>query len=255
MRPLSPMLAVLLGFPALLGAQSAQSHPSMSMSDSMQMSGMADHAMSGAMDENMMKHMLLSPPRAPTHADSVRAMQVAMELKRAISRYQDTAAAVADGYRMFAPAVKNQRVYHFTNYRHAFAEAFRFDPAKPTSILYTRDAAGRFHLVGAMYTMPKRASLDKLNDRVPLSIARWHRHVNWCLPKKGDGSRMAERKNGAPLFGPESPIASRQACEDVGGRFFADPMGWMVHANVYEGNDLGTIWGDTEHGAHDHMMP
>jgi len=253
MRSLSPMLALLLGFPAALAAQSAPAHPTMTMSDSMQMSGMADHAMDGSMDMNMMKHMYLSPVRTPTRADSVRAMKVAMELKRAIAKYQDTAAAVADGYRMFAPGVKNQRVYHFTNYRHAFGAAFRFDPAKPTSILYTRDAQGTFHLVGAMYTMPKRVSLDKLNERVPLSIARWHRHVNWCVPKKGEARRFTERKNGAPLFGPESPIATKQACEDVGGRFLADPLGWMVHANVFEGDDLGTIWGDTEHG-HMHMQ-
>src|SRR5215467_6540338 len=31
--------------------------------------GMADHAMSGPMDENMMKHMQLTPLRTPTHDD------------------------------------------------------------------------------------------------------------------------------------------------------------------------------------------
>jgi hypothetical protein len=69
--------------------------------DSARMAGMADHAMSGPMDENMMKHMELTPVRAATHGDTVRAMHLAGDLKRAIAKYSDTAAAIADGYKMF----------------------------------------------------------------------------------------------------------------------------------------------------------
>ena len=121
------------------------------------MADMADHAMSGAMDENMMKHMELTPLRPATRADSVRATAVAAELTRAISRYRDTAAAVADGYQMFMPAVKNQRVFHFTNNRRALLSVFHFDPAKPTSVLYKRGSDGKLHLVGAMYTLGEHA--------------------------------------------------------------------------------------------------
>src|SRR5947208_2026552 len=83
----------------------------------------------------------------------------------------------------------------------ALGALFHFDASKPTSILYSRGADGTLHLVGAMYTMPKNAKLDRLNDRVPLSIARWHKHVNWCLPKGGDEDRWLEQKNGKPVFG------------------------------------------------------
>ena len=221
----------------------AQQGGSMAM-DSAQMAGMADHAMSGAMDENMLKHMELSPVRVATPADSVRALRLAGELKQAILKYADTAAAVADGYRMFLPNVKQQKFYHFTNNRRAFMEAFRFDSAKPTSILYSRGADGKLQLVGAMYTMPKNTSLDRLNDRVPLGIARWHKHVNWCLPKKGSESRYLERKNAAPVFGPESPIATKAECDAVGGDFHPSLFGWMIHANVVEGHDLGSIFAD-----------
>ncbi len=106
--------------------------------DTAKMAGMADHVMSGPMDENMMKHMHLTPPRTPTHADSVRATKIVAELKQAIAKYQDTAAAVADGYKMFLPGVKNQRVFHFTNNGRALLSAFHFDPSKPTSVLYKR---------------------------------------------------------------------------------------------------------------------
>jgi hypothetical protein len=211
------------------------------------MADMADHAMSGPMDENMMKHMRLTPLRTPTHDDSVRATKVAAELKRAIAKYQDTAAAVADGYRMFLPEVKNQRVYHFTNNGRALVAAFHFDAAKPTSVLYKRGADNTLHLVGAMYTMPKNASMDRLDDRVPLGIARWHEHVNWCVPKDGAVGRWLEQKNGKPVFGPESPIATKAECDSVNGDFHANVFGWMLHANVYEGTDLSSIFGDDDH--------
>jgi len=232
----------------------AAAQQSSGAADTARMAGMADHAMSGPMDENMMKHMELTPLRAATPGDTVRAMRLAGELKQAIAKYADTAVAVADGYKMFLPNVKQQKVYHFTNYGRAFMEAVRFDPAKPTSILYSRGADGKLQLVGAMYTMPKNASLDRLNDRVPLGVARWHKHVNWCLPKRGSESRYLERKNGHPVFGPESPIATKAECDAVNGDFHPNLFGWMIHANVVEGHDLASIWGDDHRGgeAHEH---
>ena len=210
-----------------------------------QMTGMADHAMSGPMDVNMMKHMELSPVRAATHADSVRALAAADELRKAIAKYQDTAAAVAAGYKMFLPNVKDQHVFHFTRSMNAIKAVFRFDPAQPTSLLYKRGTDGKLKLVGAMYTLPRSASLDRLNERVPLGIARWHKHVNWCLPKAREGKRFAEKlQDGSPKFGPESPIATKAECDAVGGRFHPNLLGWMLHANVFEGNDLSTIYGD-----------
>lgn len=252
-----PILGALAGFPSRASAQALHppQHAAPPAADSARLTGLTDEAMGMPADENMMKHMRLTPARAATHDDTVRATRLADELRQAIAKYQDTSAAVADGYRMFAPNVKNQRVYHFTNYGHAFMAALRFDPAKPTSILYKRGDDGRLHLVGAMYTMPKRASLDRLNARVPLGIAQWHQHVNWCVPPRGQDARFAERRNGEPVFGPESPIAAKAECDAVGGRFFESLGGWMVHANVYEGHDLAAVWSDDHHGsAHGHHM-
>src|SRR6185437_3249451 len=175
-----------------------------------------NEGMDGPMDANMMKHMKLTPSRPATRADSTRALLVASQLKQAIDKYRDTAAAVADGYKMFLPGVKNQRVFHFTNNARAVRAAFSFDPAKPTSILYKREADGKLHLVGAMYTAPAASSLDRLNSRIPLGIAHWHEHVNWCLPKRGDAARYAEQKDGHPIFGPESPTDTKAACDAVG---------------------------------------
>ncbi len=200
--------------------------------------------------DNAALHVEMTPLRAPAPGDSARAAAVAAELRSAILQYRDTTAAVADGFRRFAPQIRNQKVYHFTRGLNAVQEAFRFDPGKPTSLLYTKGPDGALVLVGGMYTAPKRFGPDKLDERIPLSIARWHKHVNWCVPPRGQRERWLERANGQPVFGPESPIATRKACDAVGGVFHESPLGWMVHANVMTSRDPAAIWGD-EHAGHD----
>ena len=208
----------------------------------------ASHA--PAVPNNARLHMEMTPLRVATSADSARAASVAATLRTSLAKYADTTAAVADGYKMFAPELKQQKVYHFTSNWHAVQEAFRFDPAAPTSLLYHKDPEGRFVLVGAMYTAPKRFGVEKLDSRVPTSIARWHKHVNWCIPGKGAKERWLERRDGQAVFGPESPIATKQACDAVGGTFHENVFGWMVHANVMAGTDPAAVWGD-EHAGHD----
>ena len=98
--------------PDRAGAQSGHVHPRGRRSAGERqraMSDMADHAMSGPMDENMMKHMELTPSRPATHDDSVRAHAGRRRAQTAIAKYQDTAVAVADGYKMFLPNVKKQK--------------------------------------------------------------------------------------------------------------------------------------------------
>jgi hypothetical protein len=208
------------------------------------------HDHGAAPSPNVSLHMEMTPVRARNAGDSARAAAIAAELRAAIVQYRDTAAAVADGYKMFLPNLKQQKVYHFTsNWRGAQA-AFRFDPKKPTSLLYRKDSAGRFVLVGAMYTAPKRWDADRLDKRVPVSIARWHKHVNWCIPKRGETERWLERVDGQPVFGPESPIATESACDAVRGNFMDSVFGWMLHANVMEGTSPAVIWGD-EHAGHE----
>ena len=210
----------------------------------------ASHREAGMTTDGSALHMEMTPPRPLAPGDSARAAAVAAELRNAIGKYSDTVTAVADGYRMFAPQIKNQKVYHFTRGWSAVQEAFRFDASKPTSLLYVKGADGRFVLVGGMYTAPKRFSLDKLDERIPLSVARWHKHVNWCVPAHGQEARWLERANGQPVFGPESPIATKPACDAVGGVFHPSLLGWMVHANVMTSTDPTAIWGD-EHAGHD----
>jgi hypothetical protein len=201
----------------------------------------AEHAMSGSLD--MTGHLELTPRRAATAADTARGAAILAALRPTLERYRDVRAAEADGFRMFAPQIKNQRVYHFTSRRWGFRAAFAFDPAKPTSLLYTRDARGEFHLVGAMYTAPARASLDDLDARVPLGLAQWHRHVNVCIPPFGHRERWLETRDGRMLFGPAGAITTRAACDAEGGHFLPHVFGWMVHVNALA-EHAADVWRD-----------
>jgi hypothetical protein len=208
--------------------------------------------MSDADKAAMAAHMITTPMRAPTAAESARAERIASELKAAIVKYRDVRVAEADGFQMFAPQLKNQPVYHFTKDLWALENQFRFNAAKPTSLLYTKDPEGKFVLVGAMYTAPKRFSATDLNERIPTSVAQWHKHVNWCLPPRRQQARWLEMKNGRPVFGPLG-VSNAADCEAAGGRFVKEVFGWMVHANVFLSEDPQIVWGDV-HMRGDELM-
>ena len=195
-------------------------------------------AMGGAMNAN--PHMRMSPMRVASAADSARADTIVERARVALVKYKDVHVAERDGYRMFAPNIKNQPVYHFTNLRFAIREHFKFDPAQPSSLLYKRNRDGSLRLVGAMYTAPKDATPEQLDARVPLGIARWHLHTNMCVPRLTESARWIEVSNGMPVFGPASPIATSDACATVNGKFLPVVFNWMVHANLYEPE----VWAD-----------
>jgi hypothetical protein len=212
-----------------------------------------DMVMSPASMSAMAAHMEMTPLRSPNKADSIRAAKLVIELRSAIAKYRDVNVAVSEGFRQFAPQIKNQPVYHFTNYRWAVENEFGFDASRPTSLLYKKDPKGNFVLVGAMYTAPKRFSYDKLDERVPLSVAQWHKHVNWCIPPAGHNERWAETRNGKPVFGPLG-VSSEAECESAGGRFEKEIFNWMVHANVFASDDPSVIWSDDHHMSGDEMI-
>ncbi|HEY0970143.1 MAG TPA: hypothetical protein VGE02_04090 [Gemmatimonadales bacterium] len=221
--------AVLVSVPAPLAAQRA-GHGSHDV-PAVDPVGTTAHAqMAGHIDASA--HMRLTAARTPTGDDSARAARIERELLPVLARYADVRAAERDGYEMFAPEVRTQRVYHFTKRSHALRNSFGFDPARPTSLLYTRDEAGQLVLSGAMYTAPARADEDALDERVPLSIARWHLHTNVCVPGRSERARWAEREDGQMRFGPAGAIATEEACDAVGGRWRDHVFGWMVHANL-----------------------
>lgn len=196
----------------------------------------AEHAMAG-MVSNEDLHLRLTPLRSPAPGDSARAADVLAVMRRELAKYRDVRVAEADGFRQFLPGVAAP-VLHFTNFRWAMQSRGGLDPARPTSLLYQRAADGSLTLVGAMFTAPPHTSDAELDARLPLSVVRWHQHINWCLPPLSEARRRwIEAKDGQPVFGPKSPIATAEACEAVGGRFQPRLFGWMVHVMAFAEGD------------------
>ena len=204
---------------------------------------------------HMAGHMYLTSRRPSQPGDQARADAIVAAARTAIAPYRDYRRALADGYRIFLPNIP-QAQYHFTNYANGRAAAEWFDPLKPTSLLYRKTADGGYDLIGAMYTDRVDASEDELNQRIPLSVARWHQHTNFCRAPLGQG---------AGYFGPRAKfgllgsITTRGECAAAGGQFFPHVLGWMVHVYPYE-TDPAKVWSvdDDDHGQDgmDHMaMP
>ena len=185
------------------------------------------HHMDGA-------HMHMTPMRPATPDDVARADQIAAALRQSIEQYKDYRVALAEGYKIFMPNLP-QTVYHFTNYWNGFLEGFTFDPARPTSLLYKKAKDG-YELVGAMYTAPRSASLEQLNERVPLGIASWHVHTNLCVPRQGQAAHADWTK-----FGLTGSISTPEACSEAGGKFYPQIFGWMVHVYPFE-TSRAKVW-------------
>jgi hypothetical protein len=197
----------------------------------------------------MMGHMYMTALRPLQPGDQQRADTIVGAAKTAMEPYKDYHRALADGYRIFLPNIP-QPQYHFTNYPNGRDEARRFDPLKPTSLLYKKTAGGSYNLVGAMYTDRVTASEEELNERVPLSIARWHQHVNFCKAPLG---HWADYFGKNPKFGLMGSINTLEDCEAAGGVFIPHVFGWMVHVYPYE-TDPAKIWSvDDDDRGHDNM--
>jgi hypothetical protein len=210
----------------------------------------AEHAMSTAMAEDL--HMRLTTLRPRAAGDSARAAAILATMRSELARYKDIDAARADGFRQFIPGGAAP-IQHYTKLRWAMQARTRLDPTRPSSLLYKKQPDGRLELVGAMFTAPAGATEDELDARLPLSVTRWHQHVNWCTPRVGPRmrERWRETRHGQPVFGPRSSIATQEACDAVGGRFRPRLLGWMVHVMAFAGDDPHAIWGVGE-GEHHH---
>ncbi|MGH9774435.1 MAG: hypothetical protein ACRD50_05745 [Candidatus Acidiferrales bacterium] len=193
------------------------------------------HEAMGDMHMDMGPHMKMTDLRPANPVDQERAGKMVETLRASIDKYKDYRVALADGFQIFLPKLP-QPHYHFTNYRYAYEAQFTFNPEHPTSLLYKKTADG-YELEGAMYTAPRRFTEDQLNERVPLSVARWHEHVNFCTPPKGTPATQTDWKK----FGLGGTIATEGACQEAGGVWHPIIFGWMVHVYPYQ-TDPEKIW-------------
>jgi hypothetical protein len=239
-------------------ATSQQSMPGMDMSGH-DMSKMKDMPMDGDKDADsdasahvmksmeghmdMGPHMKMTSLRQAKAGDAARAQQVAAEARKASEKYTDYHTALAEGYEIFHPEIP-QKMYHFTNRSYAREAFFHFNPEHPTSLLYEKHGDD-YKLIGVMYTAPKRFTEEQLDERIPLSVAQWHEHVNFCAPPAGQKKAMMGPH---PQFGLRGSITTPEACDAAGGTFRPVIFNWMVHVYPFE-KDQANVWSvERQHG-------
>lgn len=195
----------------------------------------AVHSMEGH-HMDMGPHMKMTALRPLQPGDEERAQKVVIAARAVMEKYKDYHTALNDGFQIFHPEIP-QKQYHFTNYRDALNAFFNFDPSRPTSLLYEKEGDG-YRLVGVMYTAPKRFTEDDLNQRIPLSIAQWHEHVNYCAPPAGQKGDVLSPN---PKFGLRGSITTDTECTAAGGVFHPVVFNWMVHVYPLE-KDEAQVW-------------
>jgi len=154
------------------------------------------------------------------------AREIVAAARRVVARYSDVNVALRDGYKPFAPSGKVGEEVHYTNSRYTRLGQQHVDYDHPGSILYRRTPQG-MKAVGVMYTAPQDSTPEQLNAVAPLSIATWHRHVDFC----GWPSRLprAERLGPDAQFGPQGSIHTEDACDSAHGLWVPVVFGWMTH--------------------------
>jgi hypothetical protein len=198
----------------------------------------------------MGSHMAMTELQPLQPGDKARANAVLEQAKQVADRYKDFRTALADGYTPILPEQK-QTTYHFQRHGAGAPSRERFDAANPAMLLYEKEGDG-YKLVGMMYTAPFSATDAELNARIPLSIAEWHAHVNFCRPPKGYAGDWVTHD---ARFGLSGSIATEQECRAAGGTFTAHG-GWMTHVYPFH-NEPGKIWNPgmvDDHGQGHDMM-
>ena len=183
-----------------------------------------------------MGHMQMSLKSDAAPGDAERATEILNTAAGVLSRYRDVNAAVHDGYKPFFPSGKIGEEIHYTNYRYRRLEQHHIEYSRPGSILYKRTADG-LKAVGVMYTAPTDSTASQLNAIAPLSVATWHRHVDFCggpktLPK-------SEQFGSNARFGPQGSIHTEEECAAAQGLWIPVVLEWMTHVYPNEPQQWG----------------
>jgi hypothetical protein len=192
-----------------------------------------------------MAHMQMSLKGEPAPGDDARALTILTAADAVLSHYHDVKTAVRDGYKPFFPTGRIGEEIHYTNYRYRRKEQEHVDYSRPGSILYKRTAEG-LKAVGVMYTAPVDATPQQLNAIAPLSIATWHRHVDFCGGPKSLPS--TEQFGPKARFGPQGSIHTEAACSAAQGLWIPVVLNWMTHVYPNEQQKWGGMDMDMEAG-------
>jgi len=97
-----------------------------------------------------------------------------------------------------------------------------------------------------MYTAPADSTPAQLNAIAPLSVATWHRHVDFCggpkaLPK-------SEQFGPNARFGPQGSIHTEEECAAAQGLWIPVALEWMTHVYPNEPQRWGGMQMGVEAG-------
>jgi hypothetical protein len=185
----------------------------------------------------MAGHMYMTSLRPKQPGDEEKTRAIVAQVKASIERYKDYKKALADGYAIGNPEV-NEPEFHFISQANTAEAEKHFDPTRPSALLYFQTPKQRYKLEGVMFTVPPNASEDELNDRIPLSMVRWHKHINFCA---APADKVKQYLGQHPKFGMFGSINTPDACKAEGGTFFPVIFTWMIHVFPYE-SDLKDVF-------------
>jgi hypothetical protein len=166
-----------------------------------------------------MGHMQMTLKAQAKPKDETQAAQILSAAESVLNNYRDVKVATRDGYKPFFPSGRIGEEIHYTNYRYRRLEEKQVDYSRPSSILYKRTEGG-LKAIGVMYTAPPQATAEQLDAIAPLSVATWHRHVDFCGGPKS--APAAEQYGPKARFGPQGSIHTEADCLTAHGL-------WMTH--------------------------
>jgi len=238
----SPRLFLLLALISAMQTSAitlagAQQKPDKSMGDMPEMDMSGDMKDMGPSMAAMAGHMTITPLRPKQPGDEEKVRAIVAQVKASIERYKDYHKALADGFVIANPKV-DQPQFHFNNQANLREADHHFDPTKPSSLLYFKTPKQQYKLEGVMFTASPNATEDELNERIPLSIVRWHEHTNFCA---APADKVKEYFGATPKFGMFGSIKTAAACKAEGGTFYPRMFTWMIHVFPFE-SDLKDVF-------------
>ena len=170
-------------------------------------------------------HMRMTALRPGRAGDAARGKTIVDAARGVIARHPDVASAERAGYRKYLPGVELPVEHYVDGARFAAEERGEFDSSRPSALIFERDGS-TLRATGVMYVATATATPAQLDAAVPLSLTRWHRHVDLCFPPNAS-IEEAVRPNGR--FGFAGSIDTAAACRAAGGLWVPALYGWMVH--------------------------
>ena len=141
-------------------------------------------------------------------------------VRASTERFLDVEVALAEGYVQVTGEVPNMGAHFIHPWRSLDGV---FDPARPEILLYVRNEAGEWELVGTSFVQALHVVGPDHPEAFAGPLDNWHVHYELCT-----GANFTSRS------------APKRECKEDGG-VWVPAYGWMIHAWVWVDNPLGVF--------------